>query len=594
LIQGTAEQNRYWGPLLSDHQWHYALEKANFSGAAICLPDYRDHRHTFSTIISTAKDTRSVSRNFPNTVIITEETSSVQSRIALQTRSQLQELGVLNCEIVSPQEIQSQDLTRVFCIYLLELDQNFLYEIQEYGFQNFKAATRSASGILWLTRGGGEFASRPQVGLVTGLGRSLRSENSHLKFVELALEESSSIADVVQHITKVYQKTLITPSEEIESEYMEKDGKLHINRVVEANDLNDKIHSKVAPQKAELQRLQKTPEVALKLTISSPGLLDTLQFVDDRSVERELLVEQVEIEVKAIGVNFKDIMIAMGQLPANSLGLECSGIITRVGDEVIKSQLKPGDRVCCVAEGAYKTLARTHAAAVSKIPNDMSFSLAAAIPVVFCTAYYAIIHLANLKKDESILIHSGAGGVGQAAIQLAKMLKANIYVTVGNEEKKKLLMDLYHIPEDHFFSSRNERFAEKLKKITGGVDVVLNSLSGERLRQSWNCIAPFGRFIELGKSDIQNNESLPMSPFSQNVLFASVDLSLILKKSKSLMKQLMTSVMNLVIEKQIHTPQPLRVCKASEVEEAFRFLQNGKHSGKTVVELHENDIVPVC
>jgi len=148
LIQGTAEQNRYWGPLLSDHQWHYALEKANFSGAAICLPDYRDHRHTFSTIISTAKDTRSVSRNFPNTVIITEETSSVQSRIALQTRSQLQELGVLNCEIVSPQEIQSQDLTRVFCIYLLELDQNFLYEIQEYGFQNFKAATRSASGIL--------------------------------------------------------------------------------------------------------------------------------------------------------------------------------------------------------------------------------------------------------------------------------------------------------------------------------------------------------------------------------------------------------------------------------------------------------------
>lgn len=519
----------------------------------------------------------------------------MQSRIALQTRSQLQELGVLNCEIVSPQKIHSQDLTRVFCIYLLEIDHNFLYEIQEDEFQNFKATTRSASGILWLTRGGGELASRPQVALVTGLGRSLRSENSHFKFVELALEDNSSIADAVQHIMKVYQKTLITPSEEIEPEYMEKDGLLYINRVVEANDLNDKIHSKVAPQKAKLQKLQENPEIALKLTISSPGLLDTLHFVDDRSVEREPLDEEVEIEVKAIGVNFKDVMVAMGQLPANSLGLECSGIISRVGHDVMRSQLKPGDRVCCIAEGAYKTLARTHAAAVSKISNDMSFSLAAAIPLVFCTAYYAIVHLANLKKDESILIHSGAGGVGQAAIQLAKMLKANIYVTVGNEEKKKLLMDLYHIPEDHFFSSRNERFAEKLKKITtGGVDVVLNSLSGERLRQSWNCIAPFGRFIELGKSDIEKNESLPMSPFSQNVLFASVDLSLIFKKSKSLMKQLMTSVMNLVIEEQIHTPQPLRVCKASEVEEAFRFLQNGKHSGKTVVELHEDDIVPVC
>lgn len=229
-----------------------------------------------------------------------------------------------------------------------------------------------------------------------------------------------------------------------------------------------------------------------------------------------------------------------------------------------------------------------------KIPDDMSFGFAASLPVVFCTAYYALVHVAHLKQGESILIHSAAGGVGQAAIQLALMLNADIHVTVGNEEKKRLLMDLYKIPEDHFFSSRSESFAEEIMRMTGGIDVVLNSLSGGKLRSSWSCIAPFGRFVEIGRRDTEDNECLPMSPFYQKVVFASVDISVVFQKSKSLIGELMDSVMTLVSHNHLRGPQPLHVYKTSELEKAFRYLQGGKNTGKTVVEFLGDDIVPVC
>lgn len=369
FIQGTTEQNRYWGPLLSDQQWHHALKQNNFSGAGICLRDYQDQRHTFSTIISTALETQTVSIELPRTIIVIADDSEIQSEIAHRTSLEFQTHGISTCELVSFQDLHSHDLKQKFCIFLLEIDGAFVYKVQEKGFAAFKTAVLSANAILWLTRGGGESAVRPEVGLITGLGRSLRTENIDIDFVELALEEQSSTTEVAHYILKVFKQTLITLSERNESEFMEKDGRLCINRVVEANYLNDRINSKVALQKAEMQSLRQVPERSLTLTIGSPGLLDTLRFVDDRSVQQPLETDEVEIEVKATGVNFKDLMIAMGQIPGNTLGLECSGIITRLSDRLSRANLQRGDRVCCLTRGAYGTRVRTYSTAVSKDPG---------------------------------------------------------------------------------------------------------------------------------------------------------------------------------------------------------------------------------
>jgi NADPH:quinone reductase-like Zn-dependent oxidoreductase len=205
-------------------------------------------------------------------------------------------------------------------------------------------------------------------------------------------------------------------------------------------------------------------------------------------------------------------------------------------------------------EGGFSTYARCPTTSVAQIPDTMSFEVAATIPVVFCTAYYSLFDLGQLQPGERVLIHAGAGGVGQAAIMVAQMIGADIFVTVGSLDKKRFLMTQYGISEDRIFYSRDTSFARGIRRATGGVgvDVVINSLAGDLLRETWECLAPFGRFIEIGKADITKNTRLDMLPFENNVTFASVDLTKVAKFRPQLMKRLMGDVCRLVHEKSVH------------------------------------------
>ena len=391
---------------------------------------------------------------------------------------------------------------------------------------------------------------------------------------------------------KVYRNALLhNEGEDDETEYMEKDGKLHISRLVEAPYLNKAVGAKTKRQSPQQQNFRSDTTRSLRLTMASPGLLDTFRFEDDVGFQTHLAPDEVEIKVQATGLNFKDVMIALGQLAGNQFGYECAGTVTRIGSSV---DLRPGDRVLgCVNTGGFSTYARAHETSVARIPAHMSFCAAAALPTAFCTAYYALFTLARIQEGESILIHSGAGGVGQAAIQLSKIVGARIFTTVGTPEKRDFLIKSYGIPKDHIFSSRDVTFSKALKRMTDGVDVVLNSLSGEGLYESWSCVRPFGRFIELGKADINSSASLSMSPFSQNVTFSSVDLGLVMDKAKPVMAATLKAVMALLEDARISTPQPLHVYKLSELEKAFRSMQSGKHIGKVVVEMDGDSVVTV-
>lgn len=420
------------------------------------------------------------------------------------------------------------------------------------------------------------------------------TENSSLDFISLSLEKTSTKARIAAYIVKIVRSATSKPRDYHELEYLEREGKLCINRVVEDNRLNDHIFSVVVPQKPAFKKFGGHPARPLALTMSSPWLLETLHFADDPA-EGVLGLEQIEIKVKAVGVNFKNVMVALGQLPDKSLGQECAGVVTQIGRGVSATQIGIGDRVCCVTDGAFKTYVRSHISSVYRIPDGISFTTAAALPVAFCTAYYSLHYVGKLKNRESILIHAAAGGVGQAAIQLAQLAEAEVYVTVGTDQKKRLLMDLYSIPEDLIFSSRTLSFAQGIKRLTNnrGVDIVLNSLAGQSLQESFKCVAPLGRFIEIGKRDMYMRESLPMSPFLSSTTFAAVDLGIIAAQAHTLMAELMESVMSAATSS-MKLPQPLTVFGLSALENAFRFLQSGKNAGKTVIEIREEDLVPVC
>ncbi|KAL8855884.1 MAG: hypothetical protein Q9178_007504 [Gyalolechia marmorata] len=589
------ESHRRWGPLLSDHMWHEALLRTGFSGADVCLRDYAEESHMFSVMTSTAVVETSINAKPPRIFIIIASGSSMQYELGREIRDQLQcVLTTSHCEIVLVEEIPSRISPGAFCIFLPEVEAPFLSGIREADFISLQTILKASSEIVWVTCGGGQEAVAPEMGLAIGFGRCMCTENSSLDFISLSLEKEPTKAKMAEYIIKIVRSATSKPRDNRELEYLERNGTLCINRVVEDNRLNGHIFSVVVPQKPALKEFGGLPTRPLALTISSPGLLDTLHFADDPA-EGALGLRHIEVKVKAVGVNFKNVMVALGQLPDKSLGQECAGVVTQIGTGVSAKEIRVGDRVCCVTDGAFKTYARSHISSVYRIPEDMNFTTAAALPVAFCTAYYSLHSLAKLKERESILIHAAAGGVGQAAIQLARLADADIYVTVGTDQKKRLLMDLYNIPEDRIFSSRTLSFAQGIKRLTNncGVDIVLNSLAGQSLQESLKCVAPLGRFIEIGKRDMYLRESLSMSPFLSSITFASVDLGIIAAQAHTLMTELMASVMSLATGS-IKPPQPLTVFGVSQLENAFRFLQSGKNAGKTVIEIREEDLVPIA
>ncbi|GKT50157.1 regucalcin [Colletotrichum spaethianum] len=275
----------------------------------------------------------------------------------------------------------------------------------------------------------------------------------------------------------------------------------------------------------------------INITIATPGLLDTLYFIENHGSTTPLQDDEIEIEIKASSVNLKNVMHALGQIPGVGFGFDGSGTVSRTS---ANSNFSIGDSVmwCNHTGGGFGTYLRCSELQAEKMPVGMAFNTAAALPAVYHTAIYSFIHVARLEKGESVLIHAAAGGVGQAAVQIARTIGATIYATVGSKSKRDLLKEIHHLPDDCVFDSRNPSFEKEMKLATNGrgVDVVLNSLGGDLLEHSWDCIAAFGRFVEIGKADILNNTSLPMLPFGQNVTFSAVDAVILHQENKPLVK----------------------------------------------------------
>ncbi|ETS81066.1 hypothetical protein PFICI_06068 [Pestalotiopsis fici W106-1] len=465
-------------------------------------------------------------------------------------------------------------------IIMCELEKPILSDLNQESFARIQKLLVSCAGVLWITMGAYLNATNPTGNMAVGLTRTIRSETA-AKIATLDLDPESELPIyaqaelVLETFDRVFHDDTVA-----DMEYAEQDGRLVVPRIMEDVEMNDFVHRELHSSSPYLQSF--THETRrLKMTMGTTGALDTLFFQDEEVYS--LGKHEIEIRVEATGMNFKDVVIAMGQLPSPYIGIECAGTVSRIGSAV--ERLAVGDRVCAMSEGAYSTFARCPATSAAKIPADMSFAAASSIPVVYCTAYYGLVELGRLCPGERVLIHAAAGGVGQAAMQLARMLGAEIYATVGSPEKKKFIMDNYGIPSDHIFSSRDTAFGAAIREATrgAGIDVVLNSLAGDFLRETWDCIAHFGRFIEIGKRDITSNTRLEMSKFKYNATFSSVDLTVLAKERPQQMGEIFTKVMDLFDSGVVHPIFPVTVFGISEVEKAFRLLQSGKTTGKLVV-----------
>jgi len=299
---------------------------------------------------------------------------------------------------------------------------------------------------------------------------------------------------------------------------------------------------------------------------------------------------EVEIRVAATGLNFRDVMLALGVLGDDtvedgfagpSLGMECAGIVTAVGPDVVEPAV--GDRVVAFARACFATHVTRATTAVAKLPDELGFEAAATVPTVFFSAYYALKHLARLQPGETVLIHGAAGGVGLAAVQVVHALGAEAIVTAGSDEKRDFLRLL---GLERVSTSRSLAFVDDVRRFTGGagVDVVLNSLAGAAIEKSLGLLKPFGRFLELGKRDLYADSPIGLRPFRRNLSYFGIDADQVMAQQPELARKLFAEMLDLMAAGVLR-PIPFRTFGASTVAEAFALMQSARHIGKVVVRL---------
>ncbi|KAI2779732.1 putative polyketide synthase [Daldinia loculata] len=586
---------RHEGPCLTVDKWNNLMLDVGFSGVEINFPDFEESVDlTNSVMVTTATAPKPLDTSQEVMIVLPttpeQETSSFAENIASKMRGAGRDVVTMRLQNTTGINVKNKS-----CLILVDVKKHegFLPNVSTEDWDALKHLLFSSRTATYVTRGGTVDSENPQSNLMTGLSRVIRAENPTISLSTLDLDPNVAINtdETIATVIKVF--TALTNSEDLERPDWEvaiRDGVPMIQRIVlerGVNDLIKTLHVAAQPEPTPFKQEGRP----LTLQIGSPGRLDTLRFVDDPTALVPLSDYGVEIEIKSAGLNFKDVMIAMGQLSQHELGLDASGIVSRVGYKV--KAFRPGDKVMTWKKGTFRNYISTDESMVQLIPPNFDFNVAASVPLVYSTAYYALVNVGNIQKGETILIHSAAGGFGQASIALAQHFGAEVFATVSSREKKQLLIDTYNVPEDHIFNSRDASFAQAIKRHTGGrgVDVLLNSLAGDALRESWHCVARFGRFIELGQKDIVGNTGLDMAPFIKNMSFHSVNMIDLMDHDILTTARVFREVMGLIRAGIVKSVTPITTMPFSRVEEAFRLMQTGKHVGKLVIEAVDGDII---
>ncbi|MEU5695465.1 type I polyketide synthase [Actinosynnema sp. NPDC020468] len=315
------------------------------------------------------------------------------------------------------------------------------------------------------------------------------------------------------------------------------------------------------------------PSNRWRLDTTGRGTLENLVAAPCPEPDGAPRAGEVEVAVRAAGLNFRDVLNALGMYPGEPpLGTEGAGVVTAVGPGV--SGLAVGDRVFGVVPGAFGTHVRVEGLLLARMPRAWSFAQAATVPAVFLTAYHALCHVAGLAAGEKVLVHAGTGGVGMAAVQIARHLGAEVFAT-AHPAKWSVLRDL-GLDDDHIASSRTPEFGARFAATSGGtgVDVVLNSVTGPLLDASLDLLRAGGRFVELGKTELRDPaEVAARHPgTAYHVLeFESIPPGHLNRLLGELLDLFESGALRLL---------PVRAWDVRQAREAFRHMSQARHTGK--------------
>ncbi|CEN60761.1 hypothetical protein ASPCAL03194 [Aspergillus calidoustus] len=565
------EQTMHHVRSLLKPEWDSTLRETGFSGTDLCIdPHETSEEQTDNLLISTALPDYSDDGEVQIQLVLSDQQLCSTESPAYQLAWALSQAHAkVADDIVSLGEAKTENKN---CLCLAGLDDAFLSTMDQPAFEAFKRTFNSAKEIVWVTRGAMSDYASPRSSLALGLIRALRKEIPAVRMfiVDLDPDQSVSQQTLCESLDHFIRRLVLIRAGD-DNEFLQRNGMWHVPRLITAPEPSRAIQATLSPNVPTRQTkpLIKADQPC-RLSRNESGSLQNLSFTKV-PFEDPIAQDEVEIEVHATGINFRDSMILLGEMDDDLIG-ECSGIVRKVG-EFFKGRLSIGDRVYTWFVPAHSTIVRAKGCLVHRIPSAMSFEQAASLPIIYGTVYYSL---------------------STAAILFAQHIGATVFTTVGSDDKRALLMEKYGISQEHIFSTRTGDFRHKVKTLTNGtgVDVVLNSLSGSFLQDSLDSLAPFGRFLEIGKRDILSGARMDMAALAQNITIAAVDLLQLARHRLPKMAEVYSRVHELVVSGTFAPPTPLHVFPVSRIEEAFRHFQ-ARPSGKTILSFTPNDQIQV-
>ncbi|KAI1083471.1 PKSKA1 [Whalleya microplaca] len=513
--------------------------------------------------------------------------------------------GILNAIIEKRWDVRTssdplKDISSETVVVVLdELFINVIDRLDNEQWKLLKAITQQRCRLLWVTAGGHLNVTDPTMACVAGLLRTIRAEEQlEVMSLDVAMStgESTTLA-----ISSCLERLCATKLDrgQMDYEFVERAGVVHISRLLPDPKLNQLQSSEVSARNTETVSLHDC-DTLLRLQCERLGSMDAINFSEAAPEPVPLKDGELEVEIYAAGLNYKDVVITMGIVPGDetALGHEAAGVITKVTPGVAVSgfDLHIGQRVVVFSKGAFANRVQVSPSRVHRIPDSMSFEEAATLSVAYLTSIHSLFDVANLTEGKRILIHSAAGGVGIAAVQLAQYAGAEVFATVSTDDKREFIKSTFGLSDHRIFYSRNTDFAGQILTATNGegVDVVLNSLAGDMLNESFRILADGGIMVEIGKKDILDRNSLPMAPFDRNISFRGVDMSPE-RVPNVLVARLMSQIFKLIDGQYIKPISPIHRFSWTDLPSAMRFIRAGNHMGKIVLsdDPHTNIQVPV-
>ncbi|MDZ7269348.1 MAG: SDR family NAD(P)-dependent oxidoreductase [candidate division KSB1 bacterium] len=396
---------------------------------------------------------------------------------------------------------------------------------------------------------------------IWGFGRALALEHPELRCVRLDLDAPAHLSVESQLLLN----ELLHPDGEEQVAY--RNGQRYVARLARRS----------LDFSSDISAMANAGETApVQLEIVQPGVLEGLKLKP--ASRRPPGPHEIELRVAATGLNFRDVLNALGmRRDEDPLGGEVAGTVVRVGSAV--KDFKVGDEVIAVTVGGFSTFLTTFTALTVKKPAGLDFAAAATIPLAYLTAAYALHSLGRLQRGERVLIHAAAGGVGMAAVQLARRAGAEIFATAGSAEKRDYLKGLGIA---HVFNSRTLDFADEIRRITAGegLDLVLNSLTGEFIPASLRLLRSNGRFLEIGKKEIWS--AAQVAAVNPHATYFAVDLAEKIKRDPAAVRPQLLEIMQAIANGELQ-PLPHTTFALAEAAAAFRYMAQAKHIGKVVV-----------